>query len=396
MRKIFSAIGLFILLGIVAVNVPLGCSSKETTKGDPAETPSFDASHYYGDSLTTVNGITYYVDYGDGGISEVSSLDGSYIVAMRDTIPLDTCYIKGEYNGLKCDGSKLEIVSGIDTLIYDATKLPEVIDIVKPIVLPGAEETNFKKTFALSDSSWNCDFAAQFFVMPDDGQWLYNCVNTVIHDDIDGIMTEDSVSRVKWFWGDKLYLKAMAGFYQKEFERIYREDYGDPDEDGVQMGPKYDYLFRLMPVWESNDKSLVTYKFYNYQYMGGAHGGMDEYFFTYTRQTGKLLGANELFTKEGFSNVIHELEKQLRTYKVNNGYVDREWPAYVEDSPTEIPYKGTEYDLQGSVAGHVYPRPALTKHGVVFSYQPYEMGSFAEGILHFVVPYNKVELKNTL
>ncbi|WP_354667204.1 RsiV family protein, partial [uncultured Duncaniella sp.] len=38
--------------------------------------------------------------------------------------------------------------------------------------------------------------------------------------------------------------------------------------------------------------------------------------------------------------------------------------------------------------GAYYPRPALTNQGVVFSYQPYEKGSFAEGILHFVIPYS--------
>ncbi|WP_368408261.1 RsiV family protein [uncultured Duncaniella sp.] len=43
-----------------------------------------------------------------------------------------------------------------------------------------------------------------------------------------------------------------------------------------------------------------------------------------------------------------------------------------------------------------YPRPALTNQGVVFSYQPYEKGSFAEGILHFVIPYSKLDVKITL
>lgn len=395
MRKIFIAIGLFIILGIVAVNTPSCCSSSKVSPTLETTTvaeriTTFDPSQYYGDSLASVDGITFYVDYGDGDESDVSSIDGSYIVAMRDTMPLAASYIKGEYNTLQCSGSMLEIVSGIDTLIYDITQLPPVIDIIAPIVLTGAKESNYKKTFALSDSSWNCDFAAQFFIMPDDGQWLYNCINTVIHDDIDEIMLADSVSLVKWFHGNKHDLKAMSGFYAKELERLYRNDYGDPDEDGIQMGPKYDYLFRLMPVWESKDKDLVTYKFYTFQYMGGVHGSMDEYFFTFNRKTGKLLGANDLFTKGGFNETICELEKQLHEYKVNNGYADREWTVYVEDCPTEFPYNGTKYDLKESVSGHVYPRPALTRHGIVFSYQPYEMGSFAEGILHFVVPYKSI------
>lgn len=43
--------------------------------------------------------------------------------------------------------------------------------------------------------------------------------------------------------------------------------------------------------------------------------------------------------------------------------------------------------------GSYYPRPALTKRGVVFSYQPYEKGAFAEGILHFIIPYSPLKPK---
>lgn len=38
--------------------------------------------------------------------------------------------------------------------------------------------------------------------------------------------------------------------------------------------------------------------------------------------------------------------------------------------------------------GHLYPRPGLLGARVVFSYQPYDKGSFTEGILHFVLPHS--------
>lgn len=396
MRKILWVIGIFIVLGFLYAFLPSSCSSSRARSEDTTtvadEPDEFDDSHYYGDSLTTVNGITYFVNYGDGSDSDVSSYDGTYIVAVRDTVPVDTTYVKGEYSGFVVEGSEIKIISGIDTLTYDITKLPEILDIITPTALPDAVETNFKKTFALNDSSFNCDFTAQFYVMSNEGQWLYDCFNSILRDGIFYMMSDDPSIPVKNYRGDKRNLKAMAGFYQKEFERMYRNDFDEPGDEGVK-GPKFDYLFRFMPVWESGDKTLVTYKFYNYQYMGGAHGGMNEYFFTFNRKTGKLLGTNGIFTKDGFTNAIRELEKQLRVYKVNNGYTDQKWPAYVPEGMMEIPYTGSKYDLKESFDGHIYPRPALTKQGIVFSYQPYEMGSFAEGILHFVVPYNKAKIR---
>lgn len=404
MRKIFIALGVITLLGLMAYKAPTACSSPEALPASDTipDAPIIDTlidveensvaviDYNFGDSLTIVDDITYYITYVDGEDQDVSSIDGSVIIAVRDTLPVDTCIIKGEYNHLGGHDSVLEIVSGIDTLRYRIDKLPKKLDVTSSLALKGSKATMMTHTFALSDASWPCGVVTQFYVLPDEGEWLYDCFNTIIHNDIDGLMMSDSVSVVRHYRGNKRDLKAMGRFYAKEFERLYRRDYDIPDEDGRLMGPKYDYLFRAMPVWESSDKNLVTYKLYNYQYLGGAHGGMFEYFFTFNRKTGKLLGAKDIFTTEGFPRAIQELEKQLRIYKINNGYRDREWEANLDK---EAPVDGLKYDLKESVGAHVYPRPAFTRHGVVFSYQPYEMGSFAEGIIHLVLPYNVIDTR---
>lgn len=398
MRKILLGIAVFIVLWIVVVHASVTCSSSKTSVGDAidsvdsmvTETAAFDVAHYYGDTLTSVNGITYYLAYGTGDDSDVASIDETVIIAMRDTVPIDTCHIKGEYNLLRAYDSTLEIVSGIDTLRYDITKLPKVLDDIGPVILDGAKETKYEHAFAESVHCQGCEVMTQFYVLPNEGQRLFDCLIDIIQCDINYIMDGKTPGRTKKYQGNKRDLYAMGRFYANEFERIYFEDLGKPVDDDDFYGCKYDYLFRVMPVWESCDKSLVTYKFYNYQYMGGAHGGMCEYFFTFDRSNGKLLGANDLLSIKEFTDVIQKLEKQINKYKEDNGYPDRNRTANLDGVPVETPEYGQKYSLRESVVGRTFPRPALTKHGVVFSYQPYEMGSFSEGILHFVVPYGVI------
>ena len=36
------------------------------------------------------------------------------------------------------------------------------------------------------------------------------------------------------------------------------------------------------------------------------------------------------------------------------------------------------------------PQAALVEDGVVFSFQPYQIGTFADGLFHFVLPYESL------
>ena len=50
--------------------------------------------------------------------------------------------------------------------------------------------------------------------------------------------------------------------------------------------------------------------------------------------------------------------------------------------------------LNEKIDGKIYPRPAITRNGIVFSYQTYEKGSNADGTLHFIVPFNGDTIKD--
>ncbi len=117
---------------------------------------------------------------------------------------------------------------------------------------------------------------------------------------------------------------------------------------------------------------------------------MEEYYLTFNDETGTLLGFDDLFPKGDFKKVIDALEAEITEDKKGNTTVEGSYPSWL--SKDEL-FSNTTAIIKEVRDTVYYPRPALTKKGVVFSYQPYEIASFAEGIKHFVVPYNKVRLK---
>jgi len=50
---------------------------------------------------------------------------------------------------------------------------------------------------------------------------------------------------------------------------------------------------------------------------------------------------------------------------------------------------GIDKILEEKFDGKIYPRPAVTSSGIVFSYQTYDKGSNADEVLHFTQPFKK-------
>ena len=174
--------------------------------------------------------------------------------------------------------------------------------------------------------------------------------------------------------------KEIAKYFAKRFDRLYMKEFSN--EDG--WGPTYEYLMEVSPAWASKDGKLATYRLYTYYYGGGAHGMMNEYYLSFDTQTGKILGIKDLYKGSEFKNVIARLGDEVNKMLTQDDEVKSEYRADLgkygqEDTPMGIWYEGYN--------GYVYPRPALVKDGVVFSYQPYDKGCFADGILHFKLPY---------
>lgn len=177
----------------------------------------------------------------------------------------------------------------------------------------------------------------------------------------------------------------MMQYYYKQFCRLYfKEECGDEELIADAMGAYYSLQNYIYPVWRSADGKLTTWKFYEYRYMGGAHGGETEYFLTFDNRTGRILGVKDFFTDEEFKQAVSLLAKQLNAYHETESGQVAELEA-AADLTTE-----DSTPLNEVIGGKLYPRPAMTNQGIVFSYQTYEKGGNADGLLHFTQPWKKV------
>lgn len=180
----------------------------------------------------------------------------------------------------------------------------------------------------------------------------------------------------------------MMQFYYSYFCELYNKVFMEEiDSDGVAMGDRYSYQFYACPVWENPDSTLTTWRFYNYSYMGGAHGAEIEFFLTFENKSGRILGVSDLYSTESFKDAIANLTRQLNEHvgKLHNGEHDLDADLDSESEVTAIQSR----ILNEKIEGKIYPRPAITKYGIVFSYQTYEKGSNADGRLHIIVPFNE-------
>lgn len=363
-----------------------------------------DLGHYYGDTLVRFGNNVVCISFGgETGTEEVSSIDQTMFITVRDSVPVDTCVIVDMHNGVWANGETIYVMFGVDTMRYNARKLPHKINMMdRYAVGKGWENHRYAKSFALTDSSWNCDFYFQAYLPDNVPVWTKKFMGTVICNDITALYLDNKgADRIlKEYYGIETPQKQLKGIntstatpkqiashYAKEHERLYREEFDEADEDGRKLGPKYDYLFKMNPAWQSSDGKYITYRFYTFYYTMGMHGFMEEYYLTFDSKTGRLLGAEDLFKTGKYDKAIKILEKKINDYKHEYMSEDIHFTADLAESSLEA---NSTAIIKETVSGKIYPRPAMTNNGVAFTYQPYEMGAFTEGVIHFTVPYNEV------
>ena len=140
---------------------------------------------------------------------------------------------------------------------------------------------------------------------------------------------------------------------------------------------------------------FVTFSVYDYSRMGTGHGGYTATFHTYDMKAGKKLSNNDLFKSQSLDKVkwlLFEVMAKDSLYSVRHDVKNAtevqelfEGPKSSEPSPEDPEWERAEIDSEFKL-----PQGALTHSGVVFSFQPYEIGCWAEGAYHFIIPYQKL------
>lgn len=161
-----------------------------------------------------------------------------------------------------------------------------------------------------------------------------------------------------------------------------------PAEDYAQT----DYAQTFKSTYTANVKVVVqtprfiTYEKNAYVFTGGAHG-MPEWGAASIRKSDGVLLNEHILNERVSSNEFKQLLKQgvISYYKALKGaYYQCEFqPEKLQDA------------VFGEVDVNNLPLPAskpfLTDSGVGFAYQQYEIASYADGMVAFVIPYAKMQ-----
>lgn len=156
-----------------------------------------------------------------------------------------------------------------------------------------------------------------------------------------------------------------------------------PINDAVeQFDMAYDSFKKDFPdstqKWEVLIDGEVTYRspevisiaINSYLDTGGAHGNTNVRFFNFNSQTGALFSKKDLISDfKGLSEIV---EQQLKA----------EIKANAEDELMEDFFFGKDFQLPESIG--------FSEEGLIILYNPYEIASYAQGIIEFTIPFEEV------
>lgn len=215
---------------------------------------------------------------------------------------------------------------------------------------------------------------------------------------IDGILSHITSYEDERFFepypGDAGDTEAMLDYYrQGAFSVIARMSQQDADERAAYIMEDPDFtaeekeqFLKDFPRWEyefglekiDDTERYVVFRSMDYIYMGGAHGGVTgEGCLTFSKKDGSRITR---FVDASRADEMQPLMIEgLLGYYAGNGY-DTTWDLlkeslFIEDGFLPLP------------SWPLYP----TADGLCFTYQQYEIASYAEGMPSFVVPYAGIE-----
>ena len=161
--------------------------------------------------------------------------------------------------------------------------------------------------------------------------------------------------------------KVFDNFIKNSTECINEEVKRDSEYDISDS----EYMFQGNAHVVENTPKYITYNMETYVFMNGMHGQVRHYQLTVDKKTYKTLTCDDIILKDK----IYELSDIVRNGVLTQFYTD------------EKPY------WDGETFDFALPEnaPALTKEGIGFFYNSYEIDSFAAGLPSCVIPYKDIE-----
>lgn len=190
------------------------------------------------------------------------------------------------------------------------------------------------------------------------------------------LVGDDNEKNFPHYKGDITRGQAIVDFYgkanlayikvQADELRKYTEDENTPMSCDIAIRKTYDC------------PEYVNYTTSTYTFLGGAHGSATDYTVSILKSSGKVLTQTaDTLQLEAMQPL---LRKGVLEYLHKNGEVD-----VTDDNLNDVLF----------VEKGIIPLPAhapfLTKNGLCFIYQQYEIGPYAMGMVTFTIPYEQAK-----
>lgn len=202
-------------------------------------------------------------------------------------------------------------------------------------------------------------------------------LNQKMADNYLGAVNEDGSKSYKAYTGDLSDGNAVATKYCKDNFNNLKVQIDDIKKYDPRANVNMSYDLNLTKKAE-NDK-YITYNCFSYAYLAGAHGSSFDHSFNIVKATGKLL------TETVDTTQVKKLQPLLR-----KGVI-----SYLNEYNKEDPVTDKNLNEYLFIENGIIPLPAntpcLTKDGIHFAYQQYEIGPYAMGIVEFTVPYADIK-----
>lgn len=318
---------------------------------------------------------------------------------MRNGKVLKRSVVDNRFDAIDFDGRQMILTYGADKFSFDMMDMPDTVSAGSLFCRDkGMTEARIRRSLSSLGRGEEGNILISLW-LPTDNPGMINALKQfamdAIFQDLVRMFEEcfqDNYPITGFF--DEPYIYVIGGSVEKMLKstadmycRLYEVTNG-----GSPTGPKpiYDYMFTFVPVWESADSRYLTYMAYSYTYTMGAHGYMERNYVTFDTSTGLMRSTESLFKPGATDEIAEMIGKQLAERR--NG---QKSATNVEIVDPFLYYEEGDLFNLGIFREFVpdrgfLPIPALTRDGCAFVYQPYEKGSFAEGVITVVLPYGEI------
>ena len=176
-------------------------------------------------------------------------------------------------------------------------------------------------------------------------------------ENFEGIITNNKFEGT-WKMGAKALKFSLVENYKNS---LSLEELKNLNMNPISLSTTNDNFTRSTSV-SYNKNGIAVAEEYTYVYSGGAHGNYGVNYRTYDKKFRKLISFYDFFDEDAYDSLLPLIEKEIKNRDIFT------------------------FDDSVFVTENVY----FTEKGIMFVYNPYEIASYAQGIISIFLSYEKI------